>query len=153
MCGERGGNAHLGDEALLHDKVSHVKRAVGAPAEADEALAGVWVDEAVLGEEMRKILRDLRKLGRVVDLFLRMRDAWGAVRRWTRTQRESVRTGERWGRGVLTCVMPVRAVQNSESFGRQVGRTKLLNSSTVSSVLACPFFCLSVHLRRQTGHS
>ena len=131
-----GGEAHLGDEALLHDEVSHVKRAVGAPAEADEALAGVWVDEAVPGEEMRKHLCDLRKLGRVVDLFLCTRGRVGAVGRWMRTQREGVRTGERWGREALTCVMPVRAVQNSESLGRQVGRTKLLNSSTTSSLLA-----------------
>lgn len=56
------------------------------------------------------------------------------------------------GKTERTWVIPVSWVQNAESKGLQVGLTKLLNSSTTSSLLAMPF-CLSFHMRRHTGHS
>lgn len=53
----------------------------------------------------------------------------------------------------LTCVMPVRAWQNADSWGRHVGLTKLRNSSTISRTRALPLGDLSFHRSKQTGHS
>lgn len=50
-------------------------------------------------------------------------------------------------------VIPVRAVQNGESCGLQMGFTKLRNSSTTSSLLARPTESLSFQRSRSTGHS
>ena len=44
-------------------------------------------------------------------------------------------------------------MQNSDNRGLQVGLTKVRNSSTISSWLACPFADLSSQRITQTGHS
>ncbi len=60
----------IGDKALLNDKVSHVKRAIGAPTETHNALACPGVEEAVLDEEGREGLCNIGEVGCSIDLFL-----------------------------------------------------------------------------------
>ncbi len=59
----------LGDKALLHHKVSNVVRAIGAEAEAHQALSAV-IDEFILLQKGSELLQNLREGGCGIHLLL-----------------------------------------------------------------------------------
>jgi hypothetical protein len=55
---------------LFDDEVPDIKRAIGTPTKTQETFARHWVDEAVMYEKGREPVRDFRKKGCAIDLFL-----------------------------------------------------------------------------------
>lgn len=67
---------------MFDEEVPDIKRTIGTPAKTHETFACNWVNEAMVYEEFRELGRDLRKVGRAIDLFLNT-ITYGCLDGWT----------------------------------------------------------------------